>query len=117
MEDFHLQAVDHARHTEKTPHEAGPVELIRCRHQKGSWCRSVSYRGLPAAYGLFSAEVLPRLEDIELDILTFGQAGQARQARFLDRRDVDENVFAAILGLHESVALRRIELLNRAARS
>jgi hypothetical protein len=24
MEDFHLQAVDHARHTEKTPHEAGP---------------------------------------------------------------------------------------------
>jgi hypothetical protein len=25
MEDFHLQAVDHARHTEKAPHEAGPV--------------------------------------------------------------------------------------------
>jgi hypothetical protein len=23
MEDFHLQAVDHARHTERTPHEAG----------------------------------------------------------------------------------------------
>jgi hypothetical protein len=25
MEDFHLQAVDHACHTEKAPREAGPV--------------------------------------------------------------------------------------------
>src|ERR1700722_4958673 len=25
MEDFHLQAVDHARHTEKTPPKRGPI--------------------------------------------------------------------------------------------
>ena len=34
IEDFHLQAVDYARHTEKAPHEAGPVSMGRNRHRE-----------------------------------------------------------------------------------
>jgi hypothetical protein len=39
IEDFHLQAVDHARHTEKTPHRAGFKEgsqpsLEDCNYQR-----------------------------------------------------------------------------------
>jgi uncharacterized protein (DUF1800 family) len=33
MEDFHLQAVDHARHTEKAPHEAGQVGRAKVGHR------------------------------------------------------------------------------------
>jgi hypothetical protein len=36
MEDFHLQAVDHARHTEKAPHEAGPVGTAEDGHRRGA---------------------------------------------------------------------------------
>ena len=53
------------------------------------------------------------LFDLILEVLPFIERAQSSA---LDRRDVDEYVFAACLRLNKSVTLRRIEPLHGAAR-
>src|SRR5215475_4481532 len=62
-------------------------------------------------------EILRRLlaavaDHFIFDRLTLVESGQAGA---LDRGDVDEYIFAAALGLNESVALRRVEPLHGAS--
>src|ERR1019366_1633765 len=52
-------------------------------------------------------------DDIERDLVALSQVAQAR---FLDRRDMDEHVLPAVVRLNEAVALRCVEPLYCTAR-
>jgi hypothetical protein len=50
---------------------------------------------------------------VETDLLTFAKATESRN---LNRGDVDENIFRAVIRLDEAVTLLRVEPFNRADR-
>src|SRR5271170_5053142 len=84
---------------------SGP--LGRSRHnletlhsKEKSFHLEILCRGLPFVGNLFVLHLLALVE--------------GRQAGLLDRRDMDENVLAAALGLNEPITLGRVEPLHRA---
>jgi hypothetical protein len=73
-----------------------------------------SHEGRPLANPqIFCRLFAPVLDNVECDLRALGQRAEAR---FFDRRDMDEDVLAAAIGLNEPVPLSRVEPLHCTSR-
>src|ERR1700756_2320898 len=87
-----------------------PVQKNQPTEKKKTWDRSPALGDRSANLQIFGRFLATVHDDVEAHLRAFCQA---RVAGPFHRRDMDKHVFAAAVGLNETITLRRVEPLHR----